>query len=67
MKERDPLSIYSCLVYLFMYSRGGENFVIHLSAGAAAAANALAFSKRYNPQQSSPRAPSTVGGGGGRR
>lgn len=41
-KERDPLSIYSCLVYLFMYSRGGENFVIRLSS-VAAVANTLVF------------------------
>lgn len=44
VKERDPLSIYSCLVYLFMYSRARENFVIHLSA-AAVAANTLTFSE----------------------
>lgn len=59
MKERDLLSIYSCLVYLFMYSRVRQNFVIHLSA-AAAVANALTRSQTLEPQQSSLRAPSTV-------
>lgn len=62
-KERDPLSIYSCLVYLFMYSRGGENFVIHLSV---AAANTLTFPHVRTPAKFAARTFDGSGGGGGR-
>lgn len=65
-KERDPLSIYSCLVYLFMYSLGGENFVIHLSAAAVAAANMPPFPHVGTPAKFAACTSDCGGGGGGR-
>lgn len=55
-KKRDPLSIYSCLVYLFMYSRCTENFVIHLKRSSGGG-HQLALLK---PRQVLLRAPSRV-------